>query len=399
MIRIGLLIVGGLIGALAVGLAPEGLRQNFSPEKASATVEHRHDEAEGAVKLSGEQIEAAGITLAQAQQGVLSRKLFAPGTIVPSGDRIARVAVRLVGTVSELRKHLGDVVEAGEVVAVIESREVADAKTEYLATKLTNDLQQTLFARAKMLFENKISSENDFLRARTTALDSEVKFEVAQQKLAALGLTDKQIADLPKQPANSLKFQELRSPISGRIAERRVDVGALVGREGQESELFVIVDLSEVWIEMAIPLSELPNLREGQDVTIASGAMADSTNAKVVFISPLLDKDTRAARVVAKVSNPEQAWRPGAFVTAEIPLSQFTVPIAVPKTALQSVNGDPVVFVRTEQGFEKRPVKTARSDGQRVEITSGLNTGDEVAVANSFVLKAELGKSEAGHGD
>src|SRR5262249_59953294 len=93
---------------------------------------HYHDK-EGMLELSEQQIASAGIELAPANAGTVSRRRSVPGTIVPAGDRIGRVAVRLLGTVAELRKRLGDTVEQNEVVAVIESREVADAKSEYLA--------------------------------------------------------------------------------------------------------------------------------------------------------------------------------------------------------------------------------------------------------------------------
>ena len=120
--------------------------------------------------------------------GELSKRIRVPGAIIPSGDRIARVAVRLVGTVAELRKRLGDRVAAGDVVAVIESREVADAKSEYLAARLVFGLQETLFNRSTRLFEGKVLSENDYLRARATFEDARVKIETARQKLFALGL-------------------------------------------------------------------------------------------------------------------------------------------------------------------------------------------------------------------
>ena len=145
----------------------------------------------------------------------MSKRIVVPGSIVPSGDHIARVAVRLLGTVAELRKRLGDPVEAGEVVAVIESREVADAKSEYLAARLVFDLQQTLFNRSTRLFEGKVLSENDFLRARTTFEDARVKIETARQKLFALSLTAEQIEALPQQPVETLRRQELRAPIAG----------------------------------------------------------------------------------------------------------------------------------------------------------------------------------------
>ena len=122
------------------------------------------DDEQGAIKLSDQQIAAAGIEVKPAEEGNLTRRRFVPGTIVPAGDRIGRVAVRLLGTVAELRKRLGDPVERNEV-ALIESREVADAKSEYLAIRVTDELQQTLFARATSLWQGKVVTENDYLRA------------------------------------------------------------------------------------------------------------------------------------------------------------------------------------------------------------------------------------------
>jgi cobalt-zinc-cadmium efflux system membrane fusion protein len=296
-----------------------------------------------------------------------------------------------------LRKRLGDPVEQGEFVAVIESREVADAKSEYLATRVTDELQQTLFARATSLWQGKVVTENDYLRARASAQDARVKFDTARQKLFTLGLSEEQIAALPGQPAESLRRQELRSPIAGRIAERRVELGALVGREGQESELYVVVDLSELWVELAVAPADLPGIREGQEVTVAVGAGGARAPARIIFVSPLLDRDTRAARVVASLVNPDQAFRPGIFVTAEIPLSQDEAEVVVPKSALQTIKGERVVFVRNERGFEARQVAIGREDDRAVEIVSGLFAGETVATSNTFVLKAELGKAEAEH--
>ena len=192
------------------------------------------------------------------------RRLFVPGAIVPSGDRIARVAVKLLGTVAELRKRLGESVEQGEVVAVIESREVADAKSEYLAARLTHELQQTLVGAREAAHAIQAMAENEYLRTRTASDNARVKLTAARQKLSALGLTDQQIAELPDVAVESLRRQDLLAPISGRIAERRVDLGALVGREGQESELFVIVNLDVVWVELAVPPADLVSIREGK---------------------------------------------------------------------------------------------------------------------------------------
>jgi cobalt-zinc-cadmium efflux system membrane fusion protein len=406
MIRVLLLLAGIALGAIAANLhlashlsswvgrsraAPEN---DGGAQRAETTAARS---GETVMKLAERQIEAAGIEVTPVGEGVLARRLRVPGTIIPSGDRIARAAVKLTGTVAELRKRLGDTVAQGEIVAVIESREVADAKSEYLATKTTHDLQQTLFARAKMLWEAKVQTENDYLRARAAAEDARIKMEVARQKLSALGLTEDEIAALPVQPVGALRRHDIRAPIAGRIAERRVDLGAPVGREGQESELFVIVDLDVVWVELAVPSSDLGLVREGQELAVIDGATGAQSPAKIIFISPLLDKDTRTARVVAALENATHAWRPGAFVTAEIAVARQRAEVVVPKTALQTINGERHVFVRTADGFEARRVRLGREDDRAVEVVSGLATRERIAARNSFILKAELGKSDSEH--
>jgi cobalt-zinc-cadmium efflux system membrane fusion protein len=176
-----------------------------------------------------------------------------------------------------------------------------------------------------------------------------------------------------------------------------VDLGALVGREGLESELFVIVDLAEVWVELAVSPADLALIEQGQAITVSSGATGGEARAQIIFVSPLLDKDTRSARVVALLANPAHAWRPGAFVTAEMLLAPQTAGIVIPKSAIQTIKGQRLVFVRVDEGFQARKISTGREDDRAIEILSGLAAGEKIAVANTFVLKAELGKSEAEH--
>jgi cobalt-zinc-cadmium efflux system membrane fusion protein len=280
-----------------------------------------------AIKLTEQQVEAGKFAVVDVRGGTLNKRIRVPGSIVPSGDRIARVAVRLLGTVAELRKRLGDPVQAGEVVAVIESREVADAKSEYLAARLVFDLQQTLFNRSTRLFEGKVLSENDYLRARTTFEDARVKIETSRQKLFALSLTAEQIEALPQQPVETLRLQELRAPISGRVAERRVEIGSLVGREGLESELYVIADLGVVWADLAVPTAELKNIKEGEEITVAAGTGAEPSPATIMFISPLLDKATL------------RASKPSAFRTNT---DKTPADLVVPLSALQGLQGQTV---------------------------------------------------------
>jgi membrane fusion protein, heavy metal efflux system len=353
------------------------------------------DDKQAIVSLTDEQLTEAHIDLAQVESGILAHRIIVPGTIIPVADRIARVAVKLSGTVAELRKNIGDPVTKGEVLATLESREVADAKSEYLAARLTNELQQTLFQRDKMLWEGRASTEQQFLRSRNLTAQTEMKFNISRQKLFALGLSESEIAALPNEPEALLRRQEVRAPMAGRVVERKVDLGMAVGRDNLETELFVIVDLDRVWIELAVSPADLPAVKEGQPVSIAARGIAEKADGKVVFITPIVDKDSRSARVVADIANENGAWRPGSFVTAAVATGEQSVSVAVPTNAIQTIGNGKAVFVRTAEGFEKRAVVTGRNDDRLAEVLTGLKAGETIAVTNTFLLKAELLKSSA----
>lgn len=383
------------LGLISVIAAVNWPSTHVPPQDSHQTTTGRHDDEH--IPLTDEQMVTAQIELAPVAAVPLKEHFLAPGTIVPDADRIGRVAVRVLATVAELRKRVGDPVEKDEVVAILESRELSDAKSEYLAARLTNDLQQTLAARYKTLWESRSYPENEYLKSRLTAQDAGIRLDSARQKLLALGLNDAEIQQLPDLPIEEFRKQSLRAPISGRIAERRVDLGALVGREGQESELFVIVNLDKVWIDLAISPNDLSKVIEGADVNVTAGPDGPSGNAKIVFVSPLIDKDTRAARVIASLENKKSEWRPGMFVTAEVPITSRGPVLAVPKAAVQTVDGSPTLFVRQGQDFVARRVQLGREDDERQEIVAGVSAGEIIAVSNTFTLKAELGKSEAEH--
>jgi len=215
------------IGALAAGLAiasfipewPQRIGAIVGFSSASAPKGHEPAEAKpvtpanddpGLVKLSEDEIKSARIETAAAQAGTIAHRVIVPGTIIPHADLIAHVAVRVSGTVAELRKKVGDPVAANEVLAILESREFADAKSEYLAARLTNDLQQDLFQRDKALWEKKISTEQQYLRSRNQAANAKMRNDITRQKLFALGLTETEIADLPSESEALLRRQEVR---------------------------------------------------------------------------------------------------------------------------------------------------------------------------------------------
>jgi len=347
------------------------------------------------ITLSPEQIRAAKIEIAPVTSGVLLRRLMAPATLKPDPDHLARVAAKVSGVVAEMRVRLGADVQRDETIAVIESREVADAKSEFLAASVNHDLQEQLFQREKGLYEKKIIAEQTFLRAKTLYADTKVKFDLARQKLAALDLSETEITDLAQQPINRLQQKTIRAPIAGRVIERLVNIGQPVN---PESQIYVLADLSVLEADLAIPIGELAAIRQDQAVTLK---LSNGRNASGVIsaISSLITPETRTGHVLASFKNPDLSLNPGNVLTAEIALTQTAVKILIPRGALQLIHNQPTVFVRVRDGFEERQIEIGASDESAVEVREGLKLGENIVIANSFVLKAEAGKNEMQQGE
>lgn len=394
------ILIGFVAGAAVVAFAPglSTILQRAVGIGADKTITQSSAKPESPetrtpiIPMDDARIKLAQIDLVGVGPATIAKRLVVPGSIVPDADRIAHVSVKLSGTVAELRKNIGEDVSKNEVIAVLESREVADAKSEYLAARLTNDLQQDLFNRDRVLWEAKTGTEQQYLRSRNAAAQTNMRVHIARQKLMALGLSENEIMALPDAPESRLRRQDVVAPMTGRVVERKVELGTAVGRDNLETELFVIVDLSRVWVELSVASGDLPLIRQGQSVKISARGLPETTVGRIVFVSPLVDKDTRTARVVAEIPNAEGTWRPGSFVTAAVALNERTVPVVIPATAIQKLEGQPVVFVRTKDGFEKRDIVLGQKDDQAIEIISGLAGGDTIATTNTFSLKAELSK-------
>lgn len=361
--------------------------------------EHGHgggeegEHAEGVIALSAEQVAAAGIKVAAVGPGKLAREVSVPGKIVAAADRMAQIVPKVGGTVTEAKKNLGDTVEKGEVLALIESREMAEAVADYLAAKRAEELARTTFNREKGLWDKKITAEQDYLNAKNAHQEAKIRLDLTRQKLQALGHDAEMLKSFDTaEAADRLRFHELRSPVPGRVIARELTLGEYVDAT---HSAYSVADLSVVWVETAIAPADLPFVKEGQMANVAgSGGKAQG---KLIFVSPAIDPETRAAKAIIELDNAEGQWRPGEFANAAIATSSQETDLLVPKEAVQSLNGKPALFVRTAQGFEKRDVTTGREDSRHVEIISGVTFGEPVAVSNTFTLKAELGKAEAEH--
>jgi cobalt-zinc-cadmium efflux system membrane fusion protein len=155
--------------------------------------------------------------------------------------------------------------------------------------------------------------------------------------------------------------------------------------------------LSTVWVDLNVPPTDLPLVRKGQRVTVTADSAARQAEGVVSYIGPRVSEESRTVLTRLVFPNADGRWRPGLFVSATLDVGDTAVPVLIPKTALQTIDGQPSVFVHTSQGFTPRPVALGRANETHVEITTGLQAGERYAATETFILKADLGKGTASH--
>jgi cobalt-zinc-cadmium efflux system membrane fusion protein len=183
---------------------------------------------------------------------------------------------------------------------------------------------------------------------------------------------------------------------SGTVIARGAAVGETVT---PETVLATVADFSSVWVDFAIYPQNAARVRRGQKVVVHSTSGDDrKQESTIAYVGPLLEQDTRVSYGRVVLSNRDGFWRPGLFVTVRVLVDEAKVTVAVPEDAVVRSKDGPAVFLAEGDGaFTLQPVALGRSDGMLAEITSGLAAGQVVVVENAFLLKAELGKSEAHH--
>ncbi len=192
----------------------------------------------------------------------------------------------------------------------------------------------------------------------------------------------------------SLTQYDIQAPVDGTVIERSGTLGEFAATD---KRLMVISDLSTVWVDLRVYSQDFSKLKLGQKVDVDLPGHEEPHSAAISYLSPIGITDTQSMLARAAVENEDRGFMPGLFVTGHVQIAEQAAAVAVKQTAVQYIDNKPVVFVETDSGFEKREVELGQKDETMVEILSGVQPGDKVVTGNSFILKAELGKSEAEH--
>ena len=184
---------------------------------------------------------------------------------------------------------------------------------------------------------------------------------------------------------------QIRAPISGTIIERKVTLGQAVERA---TDAFKIADTSHVWVSLDLYEKDLARVHVGQEVEMRTDARpGELFRGRVAFIVPVIDEATRTAKVRLEFPNPKGALHAGQLVTARIvadPKQATTEVLAVPRSAIEQVEGKTVVFVQNGENFERRNVCSGRRAVIASRSARGSIAGEVVAIDGAFLLKSEL---------
>jgi membrane fusion protein, heavy metal efflux system len=365
---------------------PHSFAATLQVKTGGKAYEFRFEQAEDRVTVSDEQLRHNGITLATAGPAHIASTLQLLGEVKLNQDRAVVVTPRLAGLVEAVRVSAGDRVVRGQVLAVISSPALADQRSELLAAGKRLALARTTHEREKKLWEDRISAEQDYLAARQAMQEAEIAFENARQKLAALGAS--------AGDSQGLARHEIRAPIAGVVVDKKISVGEALK---EDAAVFQLADLSSVWVELTVPAKDLDQLQEGMAAQVKATAFEARGEARLSYVGALVGEQSRSATARLVLANPKGLGRPGLPVTVELSASAAEVAVAVEAEAVQTLRGAAVVFGRYGQQFEARPLTLGRSDGRLVEVLKGLNAGERYAAKNSFLVKADIGKSSAEH--
>lgn len=328
--------------------------------------------------------------------------------------------------------------------------EIGVEAIKYLESKQLLEVATRNYQREQKLFESKASSEKELLTAQAQYLSAQARLNALKDKLLLLGIKEDALSSLTRETAQSLKgtgttssreklesivayksieaelqaacellytlglkktdIEELghdhdqpisnfnlRSPIAGRIIEKHATIGEIVE---SGNALFVVADLSTVWILLDIYEHDVPRVKLGQEARVVVPGFKETVIGKVTYLGDVVHSETRTLKARVEVKNPGNRLKPGMFVQVKLVEESSGKPVVfVPEEAVQRMGAETVVFIQEKPGhYEKRSVMLGSRSGSRIVIKKGLSAGEKVVVTGSFWLKSQLSKSQLGGG-
>lgn len=325
--------------------------------------------------------------------GEVRELLRVPGRIEADANRLARVGAPVNGRITDLQATVGQDVKRGSVLATINSTELSSAQLGFLKAQSQRELAARSAARAKQLFDADVIGAAELQRRQSELTMAEAEVGASADQLKVLGMSTAAVNRLAEtRSINSLA--QIVATVSGTVIERKITEGQVVQ---PADPVFLVADLSSVWVVAEIPEQNAGSIRVGEEVAVELAALPGRTvNGRLTFVSPVVNPQTRTVQVRLDLPNPRREYKPDMLASVLIqgkPQQRLTVP----NDAVVREDNKDFVFVRTgENKYRLRAVQLGiEHDGRRV-VESGVREGEMVVINGAFHLNNERKRQAQG---
>lgn len=377
-----------ILGMLVSASGCDNLPNDSVMAKPTAT-----DSAPGIVTLTAEESSRIGVVVQPATRSDFRTYREFPAILQPNERAMADITTLVRGRVVDVYADLGQQVKADALLAILYSSELGLAQSAYLKARAKLHVAEKAYARANFLLQEKVIGEAEAQRRQADLLSMQADAHEARDRLKLLGMSEDEFRRLDKS-RDIRSHVPIVAPFAGRIIGRNLTRGEVV--ETTE-KLFVVADLSEVWVRANIPEKDIPFVHAvhasgGRQAEVHINAYPRETfKGTITYVGDVLDPATRTMQLRLELPNPEGRLKPEMFATIRLFSESQPDRLTVPETALQRDQNRTFVFVQRNAGeYEVREVQPGESNGTLITILDGVIEGEPVVTHGAFILKSEL---------
>lgn len=332
----------------------------------------------------------ADLKVAPAGARSVSDTLRVAGKVDFDEYRVSRIGATVTGRVIEINVRLGQQVKVGDALAVINSTELGQAQLDYLKARAQADLQARSVERARQLFAADVIGRAELQRRESELAIASAEQRAAADQLRVLGMSQSAIARLGNNGAiNSVT--PVVSTVAGTVVDRRITQGQVVQ---PADALYVVADLSEVWVTAEVPEQQAALVRTGQAVDIEVPALGARLTGKLIYVADTVNPETRTVTVRSRVSNTERQLKPAMLATMLIQAAAVERIVVPAEAVVREADADHVFVETAERTYRLTPVRLGPESGGQRPVLDGLKAGQRIVAAGAFHLNTERKRKE-----
>lgn len=381
------------VGLLSFAILTYGCGSESNDKLAESSHKDGTTDIPTVINLDENAMVESGIKVEPVRRQVFRSHRDFPGTIELDQRKTANVTTLVRGRATHVDADLGQEVEPGTVLATLDSREFADAQSAYLKAKAILYVVTRAYERAQVLLKEDIISVAEGQRREGEMVRAKAETREAHQRLLLMGMSDAQIKKLARTQTVRSRV-DIVAPFHGFVIARNIVIGEVV--ETTET-LFVIADLSHMWVIADVPENDVPflptiNTPRAESVEVRLPSYPDQVfRGPITYVGNVVDPRTRTLRVRLELPNPNFRLKAEMYALIRIDSEPDEHALVVPQGAVQSRREKQFVFIQSGRTtFEVRWVVTGESNGEMTTIVKGLQEGDYIVTKNAFTLKSEL---------